>query len=157
MGRGALYYHIRSKEDLLWECHNRHVDPMLDLALELEAAAIPAREKLRALSHRLVEIIARYQAYITVFYREMTALSPERMAELVKKRRAFEDAIERIIRQGIEAGELRQEDPRMCVLAFLGMHNWVFHWYNRQGRLQPEEIAEIFIGIFLRGMEQLDS
>lgn len=153
LGRGALYYYIQSKEDLLWEIHNRHVDPLLQATMQLEQQKLSPEEKLRALSRQLIETITTYLPYMIVFYREMGALSPERLAKLVEKRRAYEDSIERILREGVQRGDWEIENPRMCVLAFLGMYNWTFQWYNPQGLMKPSEIADTFFQLFLDGIK----
>ena len=84
LGRGALYYYILSKEDLLWEIHKRHVDPLLEATIQLEQQPLTPEEKLRAVSRQLIGIITTYLPYMIVFYREIGALSPERMAKLVE-------------------------------------------------------------------------
>ena len=156
LGRGALYYYILSKEDLLWEIHNRHVDPLLEATIQLEQQPLTPEEKLREVSRQLIETITTYLPYMIVFYREMGALSPERLAKLVEKRRAYEDSIERILREGVQSGDWEIENPRMCVLAFLGTYNWTFQWYNPQGPLKPKEIADTFFQLFLNGIKRRD-
>src|SRR5215469_1990078 len=91
LGRGALYYYIQSKEDLLWEIHNRHVDPLLQATLQLEQQKLSPEEKLRAVSRQLIETIITDLSDMIVFYREMGGRSPERLAKRVEKRRAYED------------------------------------------------------------------
>lgn len=154
LGRGALYYYIQSKEDLLWEIHNWRVDPLLQATIQLEQQPLTPEEKLRALSRQLIETITTYLPYMIVFYREIGALSPERFAKLVEKRRAYEDSIERILREGVRRGDWEIENPRMCVLAFLGMYNWTFQWYNPQGPMKPDEIADTFFQLFLNGIKR---
>jgi TetR/AcrR family transcriptional regulator, cholesterol catabolism regulator len=156
LGRGALYYYITSKEDLLWEIHNWRVDPLLEATIQLEQQPLTPEEKLRAVSRQLIETITMYLPYMIVFYREMGALSPERFAKLVEKRRAYEDSIERILREGVRRGDWEIENPRMCVLAFLGMYNWTFQWYNPQGPMKPDEIADNFFQLFLNGIKRRD-
>ena len=157
LGRGALYYYILSKEDLLWEIHNRHVDPLLEATIRLEQQPLTPEEKLREVSRQLIGTITTYLPYMTVFYREIGALSPERLAKLVEKRRAYEDSIERILREGVRSGEWEIQNPRMSVLAFLGMYNWTFQWYNPQGPMKPDEIADSFFQLFLKGIQRRDS
>lgn len=157
LGRGALYYYILSKEDLLWEIHKRHVDPLLEATIQLEQQSLSPEEKLREVSYKLIETITTYLPYMTVFYREIGAFSPERLANLVEKRRAYEDSIERILCEGVQNGDWEIENPRMCVLAFLGMYNWTFQWYNPQGPMQPPEIADTFFQLFLKGIQRRTS
>ena len=122
--------------------------------MQLEQQPRTPEEKLRKVSRQLIGTITMYLPYMTVFYREIGALSPERLAKLVEKRRAYEDSIERILREGARSGEWEIENPRMCVLAFLGMYNWTFQWYNPQGPMKPDEIADSFFQLFLKGIQR---
>lgn len=157
LGRGALYYHIKSKEDLLWECHSRHVEPVLSFALELEKSGLSAEEKLTALSRRLIKDIAEHKAEVTVFYREVGSLSPERFREAVQMRDTFEDVVGRILLQGAAEGIWDIPDVRMYVMAFLGLHNWTYQWFVPGGRLSAEEVSDIFLRIYLNGIVRPDS
>lgn len=154
LGRGALYYYIKKKEDLLWKAHNDHVDPMIEFARSMASRDCSATEKLQAVSRRLLEAIAEYRDYIVVFYREMNALSPGRLREIIAKRNVFEGLVHDIILEGIRNGEFAPVDSRMAVLAFLGMHNWSYTWFHPDGRLPAAGVAQEFSGIFLRGMSR---
>lgn len=153
LGRGALYYYIKCKEDLLWQAHNDHVDPLIAFGQEIADRDCSATEKLQAVSNRMLKTIAEYRDYIVVFYREMNALPPDRMQEVIAKRNAFEACILQIIQAGIDRGEFAPVDGRMAVLAFLGMHNWTYTWFSPQGRLSGAQVAEQFSQIFLKGIQ----
>ena len=55
-----------------------------------------------------------------------------------------------LLQQGIDAGELRHDlDVKVTGYAILGMCNWVYRWYNPEGKLPAEAIATIFTKIIL--------
>src|SRR4051794_2246394 len=81
IGKGALYHHIGSKEEILYEIHTRFADPILAFGKAvLETEASPS-EKLVRISRELFNLIAEYRDYVAVFYREVNALSPERFRD----------------------------------------------------------------------------
>lgn len=152
LGKGALYHHIGSKEEVLYEIHNRFVDPMLELGADVLASQATAREKLRRIGDELLALIARYQDYVTVFYREVNSLSGDRLDEVRTKRREFEGMVDKVIAEGVASGEFHELPVHLTTLAFLGMYNYTYAWYNPNGRMQTDEIARYFGRIFLDGL-----
>src|SRR5690349_17923944 len=56
--RGALYYHIGSKEDLLYNLSKRHVEEALSRGQKVVDSDLHPVEKLRALAREHVQTIA---------------------------------------------------------------------------------------------------
>jgi len=42
-------------------------------------------------------------------------------------------------------------DSKILMWAILGMCNWVYKWYSREGRLSTSEIGEIFYQVLREG------
>src|SRR5579863_8412159 len=75
LGRGALYYYIDSKENLLALIHDRvivHVLAAGDKAVNLPGSA---SDKLRFLGRELIQIITLYPDHCWVFLHEYRSLS----------------------------------------------------------------------------------
>jgi AcrR family transcriptional regulator len=153
LGKGALYHHIESKNELLYHIHERVVNPLLnETARSLRPDMDPA-ETLRTISRVLMQIIIDYRPYVTVFLHEWRALSGARLEEILEKRSQYERYIDDALQRGIDSGAFRVADVPLARLAFLGMHNYSYQWLDPAGRLRPEEIAANFTDIFLRGIE----
>jgi AcrR family transcriptional regulator len=152
IGKGALYHHIGSKEEILYEIHTRFADPILEFGKTVLASDATASEKLTRIGRGLLSLIHQYQDYVTIFYREVGSLSEELFQNVRVKRREFERVIDRIIEDGIASGEFRPLPVHLTTLAFLGMHNYSYAWYQPHGALSDEEIAKHFADIFLSGL-----
>src|SRR5699024_4611127 len=76
--RGALYYHIGSKEELLYDLSRRHVEEALERGRTVVEAELPPLEKFRALARAHMETVAARQSEVLVVLREMHALTGER-------------------------------------------------------------------------------
>jgi hypothetical protein len=59
-----------------------------------------------------------------------------------------------IIERGVREEVFRPVDPRMTVLGLIGMCNWMVRWYRPDGRLTPDQIAEHFFDLVLRGLDR---
>jgi AcrR family transcriptional regulator len=151
LGRGALYHHIRSKEDLLYEISVLHVDELIADADNVVESDLACSEKLRTLSRLLMRNIAENVADWTVFFNEVNTLSPPNRGAVVARREQYEALWARVITDGMAAGEFRDVDP-VIVKGVLGMHNYSYLWIRRRGRLAPEALAALFSDVLLNGL-----
>ena len=151
LGRGALYYHIGSKENLLYELSARHVQEMVDYGEALLSSPLAAEERFRRLSRRLMRVIADNLPELTVFFREINSFSGERHDRMVELRARFEQVWLQIIGQGEDEGVFQHGDE-LTVKAVLGMHNYSYLWIHPTGPLSPEQIADRFCDVLLHGL-----
>jgi AcrR family transcriptional regulator len=154
LGRGALYYYIDSKENLLSLIHDRVIVQVIaagEKALALEGSAA---DRLRFLGHQLVGIIAEFPDHVWVFLHEFRSLHDEAADEFRKNRRTFERAIERILVEGVDAGEFEIANTRLAALGWLGLHNYMYIWHHPGGPFTVDLIADNFADIYLRGVQK---
>jgi TetR/AcrR family transcriptional regulator, cholesterol catabolism regulator len=154
IGKGSIYHHISSKEEILFEIHNRFVDPMLEYARAAVADERPAAEALRSLSCEMLTIIARYRAHCEIFVREMKSLGPDRLKQVRQKRRQLETLVAQLIQRGIDSGEFKDEPVKDATMAFMGMHVHTYMWFRPRMDRSPEEISDRFCRIFLEGLRR---
>ncbi|MCW2688736.1 MAG: regulatory protein TetR [Mycobacterium sp.] len=152
IGKGAFYHHVGSKEEILFEIHNRFVDPMLVYGRDILDADLPPYEALRSLGQRSILNIAVHREHCAVFIREMMALGPERLEQVRSKRREFRDIVAELLQRGVDSGEFKPVPVGIATQAFLALHNYVYTWMREDGEFTPEDIAEIFDRIFLEGI-----
>ena len=119
---GLIYHYFSSKDDLLESIFQDNWSIFLKVLEELHAdASLPAVEKLARVAGLLVDALQVVPATMQVIIREVS-----RSARFVQpeKLRAFDaafDAIEAIIGQGQEAGQIDAEiDRRVAAHMFMG-------------------------------------
>lgn len=151
LGRGALYYHIGSKENLLYEMSVRHVQEMVDYGQALLTSPLGVEERFRRLSRKLMRVIADNLPELTVFFREVNSFGDERRERMVELREQFENLWLRLLRDGEAEGLFRHGDA-LTVKAVLGMHNYSYLWIDPAGSLTPEEVADRFCDLLLHGL-----
>lgn len=150
LGRGALYHHIGSKEDLLYEISMEHVINLLRTGKEILARDLSAEEKLRLLARSLMLTIADNLPELTVFFADARDLRGRRRREVWQKREDFEALWTAILEQGEQEGKFQHVDP-LLVKGILGMFNYSYLWLRPHGR-KPEEIADTFSDVVIRGL-----
>lgn len=150
--RGALYYHIGSKDELLFDVLRGHIDDVCAAAEAIAAdPATPPVEKLTRLIHAHVRIIATQQEQVAIWIRDGNALGDARRAELQARRDRVEDAWRRIVEEGAAAGVFRTAD-HVTVNGLLGMVNMVYLWFRPDGPQTPEAIADRFTELVTDGL-----
>jgi AcrR family transcriptional regulator len=151
-GKGAFYYYIGSKEELLAAIHDRVMDEVLVGADRVVAAGGTPSEQLAMLGTELLDVIHRYPDHVWVFLHEFPALTDERAEQFRTRRREYERHVEDVIRAGVEADEFRAVDPWLTARAWLGMHNYTYLWLKAGGSISANDVAQPFADIFLRGI-----
>ena len=152
LGRGALYYYIESKENLLALIHDRVIADVIAAGETAVAREGTASERLRFLGRELIHIIVSYPDHVWVFLHEFRSLQGEAIEEFRSSRRTFERVIEQILPDGVDAGEFDVGNVRLASLGWLGLHNYIYIWFHESGSFTPEEVAECFSDLFLRGI-----
>jgi TetR/AcrR family transcriptional regulator, cholesterol catabolism regulator len=152
--KGAFYYHFESKDDLLYQIHEKFISYELEHAEEILQRGLPPREALRSLIINLVESIVLFQPEVTVFFRDMHRLSPGKFESIKKERDRYESYFGRVIEQGQEADEFRTDvSAKIQTLALFGMCNWMYKWYRSGGRESPRQIGKDLASLLLSGIE----
>src|SRR5215468_8603395 len=135
IGKGALYYYIGSKEQLLVAIHDRVMDEVMLGADRVAGTGGSPPAQLARLGEELLDVIHRYPDHVWVFLHEFPALTGERAATFRERRGQYEQRVEAVLRAGVESGEFRDVDPWLTARAWLGMHNYTYLWLKAGGRL----------------------
>lgn len=153
--KGTFYYYFSSKEELLMDIHLGYIDGLLyNQDHILKDTSKSFKEKLSANVYMLITNITTQGAAAKIFFREMNNLSPEHLKIIEQKRDQFRLNIEGLIRAGMENGELRADlNASIITMGILGITNWSYQWFNPDGNCTDEEVAEIFVEMILKGIQ----
>ena len=152
VSKAAIYYHVASKEDIVFRCYQR----VMDLGMEgLDHArarsAAPDEELKMALSHYIKGLTDQWSGAMVLF--DERVLSPRQHARIVRRRDEYERRLRDIITRGIAAGVFAPCDPKLVGFAILGSVNWILKWHNPAGERSPKEIAEAISSYLVRGLQ----
>ncbi len=150
--KAALYYYIQSKEEVLWEIVDQTMCTAERRMETLMQQEMPVLERLKQIIYNQILNVQDDAPYMTIFFNEKVHLSPEKLAIIHARQRNYEESIATVIRQGIAEGVLEPVDALLTAYGILGMINWIIYWFDPNGTCKPEEIAELYVGIILRGI-----
>jgi len=149
LGAGALYHHIGSKEQLLFDICRPHVEEVLQLGEQLlEDHDLSAREKLQRLARKHMRNVAERRVEMRVTLREIDSLTGKRRAQMQALRDRVEQVWEQVVDEGRKSGEFDGIDP-LFVKVVLGALNYSVLWYRSDGTLSPDEIADRTMALIL--------
>jgi AcrR family transcriptional regulator len=157
MQKASLYYHIESKEDLLYLICKYSLETIRsDVEGAIKSVSDPL-ERIQALIRAHIESMLRDQDQHSTTLAEMHSLSQERLTLVLSLRDAYEELVRSVLRDAQKAGALRGDiDVKYLRLSLLGLLNRVLVWYRRSGPLTPGEIGDLLASIFLTGAALVD-
>jgi TetR/AcrR family transcriptional regulator, cholesterol catabolism regulator len=154
LGKGALYYYVESKENLLYLIHDRVMTYFLAQSKAIVEHGGSAIEQLQRLGELQLQTIAAYPHHVRVFLHEHQALTGERARQFSKSRREFELIVEGVLAAGVRQEEIEVQNVQLAALGFIGMHNYTYLWFGTAGNpFSAEEIARNYLDILVNGLK----
>ena len=151
LGRGALYYHINSKEELLYEIVKKYIKDLVVEGSHIARSEQPAPDRVKALSRHLINTIANNLCELTVCFREVNSLTGKRHQEVTRLHSQYEAIWSKVVADGMAAGKFRTLPP-VALKGILGMYFHSFIWLRPSGLNRPDEVADIFSDLVLRAI-----
>jgi AcrR family transcriptional regulator len=140
--RPALYYYVKSKEELLEKLVTEITgSSAAGISAIARRADLGPAAKLHAIMTTSVLRQARYATRFQLLIRSEADLKDNLARAHEAGRRAVLKAVARVIDQGIDAGVFRPVDARIAALGLLGMNNWVAWWFRPDGKDDAETVA----------------
>ena len=156
ISRVTLYRYCPSKKELLVRIFERAMSFYQHDLRRICTQPIPAEEKLRQIVRHQIRLIVERRNILIVFFSEESHLPEEMIHRVRAERRAYDDLIEGVIAEGIQAGRFAPLPPKLVAFAILGMCNWLYQWYQPDGPLSADEIARSFIALVEGGYLRAD-
>ncbi|WP_246272387.1 TetR/AcrR family transcriptional regulator [Amycolatopsis acididurans] len=155
--RPALYYYVKSKDELLAKLVTEVTNgPLNELKELVEQADLDAVGQLRAIVEIIVRRRATQPARFRLLIRSEAELPEELTAAYDESRRAVLKTVAEVIEDGIRAGQFRPVDARVAALGVLGMCNWVAWWFNPGGRDNEEAVTDQFAEMAIAALRRAD-
>lgn len=146
-----LYHYFDGKNDLLFYCQDRALDRMLDAVNAARKESPAATDRLRmvftAHLQTLLDDIEGATAHL-----QIESLPPALRSKIVKKRDRYEQALRKLIAEGIRAGELVEMNPAIVVRAMLGALNWTVTWFRPEGADSASAVGDVISRFLVRGI-----
>lgn len=150
----SFYNHFDSKESILKEICFRMADEFFKgIELVINEEKLPDKILEKAIKSHIKVITANTDAS-AVFFHDWRYLSEPFLAEFKELRRNYENIFRKIIRDGMTNETFDKLDETFTVLTIFSSLNWVYEWYDPNGKFTPDQIAENLSKLILDGMRK---
>jgi AcrR family transcriptional regulator len=142
--KSLIYHYFKSKEDILFAVMSRHLDDLLDIAVDEGSLPI---ERIRELTHGFMAAYVEAADFQKVLLNELDNLPPQARSDIVKRQRLLITRVERDIAHlhpAAEKGELRAR-----TMLYFGMINWAHTWFRLDGEITPGRLADLAVDTML--------
>lgn len=153
MKGGSLYYHYTGKNEILFAILDEGNRRLLDAADRVtRSKSRDAPGLLRRLVHEHVRILADDPAQFMVVTRELKRLKGARRGEIMAQRDRYERIIQGVLHQGIRDRTIRRCNVKVVSYGLIAFLNGVASWFNPDGALSIERIADEYADVLLEGL-----
>jgi TetR/AcrR family transcriptional regulator, cholesterol catabolism regulator len=146
---GSLFFHFRSKEEILLSLLEGGLRRAVDILERHLAKADSPREKLSAILHgHLQAILDEERDAFYVVLRDWRTLSPNSRKKVIALRDEYENRIAESLNDLARSG-LISRNTRLFRLFLLGALNWTVQWYRPDGDLSIAQLADSFLDLMV--------
>ena len=149
LSKAALYYYVKSKEEILYECHILMYDAMDAAIKSVRGQGENGLDKLKLLYGAFAALMTRDGLTLLA---DVDSLKGAFQDNVLARRAKIERAVTRIVEQGMKDGSIKKADVKITVFFFMGALNWLNVWYEQGGRLSGDKIAAQFVAQMSRGI-----
>lgn len=148
----GLYHYCRSKEELLFLIQDNCFGRVLErLEKQLEEIQDPVT-KLSVFIENHLSFFAANMAEMKVLSHEAESLRGELHAHVSTRKDKYTKLARKILQEVQDSRENQQPiDLTVATYALFGMMNWIYNWYDPQGKLKVHHLAEHLTQLFLGG------
>jgi len=150
--KASLYHHVSSKQEILLLILDRALELLLERISAITVLNIPADKKLQLMMREYMKILVENQDLAAVLLFEHRSLERKQHARHVPNRDKFEQLWKELITDGVKTKIFNCDDPALATRALLGIMNWTMTWYNPDGPLTIEQIADQYSNMMLNGL-----
>lgn len=146
-----LYYYLKNKEDLLFECSRIATEELHAMLDEVRRAEVSGWDRLALLFRGYARVMTTEFGICLIRNTAPGSLSERGRERLWVGRRRLNREVEQIIAQGIADQSIRPCDPIALSFALFGAFNWMTFWFRPDGPMSAEQLSQHFLDIFARG------
>jgi TetR/AcrR family transcriptional regulator, cholesterol catabolism regulator len=148
----GLYHYCRSKEELLFLIQDNCFGRVLErLEKQLEEVDDPIA-KLSLFIENHLSFFAANMAEMKVLSHEAESLRGDLHAHVSTRKDNYTKLARKILQEVQDASENTQPvDLTVATYALFGMMNWIYNWYDPEGKLKVHDLAQQLTQLFLGG------
>jgi len=148
----GLYHYCKSKEELLFLIQDNCFGRVLErLEQRLQDVEDPIA-KLGIFIENHLSFFAANMAEMKVLSHEAESLGGDLYTHVSTRKDNYTKLARKILREVQETDNSKEPiDLTVATYALFGMMNWIYNWYDPQGKLKVSDLADNIMKLFLNG------
>jgi len=148
----GLYHYCKSKEELLFLIQDNCFGRVLErLEQRLEGVTDPVT-KLGIFIENHLSFFAANMAEMKVLSHEAESLGGDLYTHVSTRKDKYTKLARQILREVQETQQSQEPiDLTVATYALFGMMNWIYNWYDPQGKLNVSDLASNVMRLYLNG------
>lgn len=147
----TIYHYFANKDEVMFECVRRGLESIRETAAKAAESRGSGRQRLKAL-------LTDYALIMTKDFGKCVTLTLDSQlsSESRKRFRSMKREIDGVVRSVLEAGiadcSLTASNPQLATFTITGALNWIARWYEPDGALSAQAVAEGAVETLLAGL-----
>ena len=146
----ALYYYVKNKEELVYQCYLRAAELGRDAMDQARNDGAKGFDQAFLYIRYHVEIMVGDQGPVAIMS-EIPSLKRSHRNEILQVSRQHSAGFEQLLARGIDDGSIKPCDVRMTGNAIMGSINWIPKWFHGKASAATQIRSE-FPEILMRGL-----
>jgi len=148
----ALYYYVKSKEEMLFRIQYHTFDSIVRGLKEKTRGVNDPVEKICLLVNNHLEHFLTHINELKVCSHELESLTGPAFRKVLEVRREYFRITLNIIKEIKKKRGAPGLDPHLAALHLFGMLNWIYMWYDREKNPSGEKLSGQLCALFLDGL-----
>jgi AcrR family transcriptional regulator len=156
--KAGLYHYIQSKENLLLEIMSYGMDLFEEQVLSQVIEIADPLERLKTCMAKNIRLVTRgWSKEITIILHEHATLHGPAAKQINARKKRYVRFLEDSFQEAVDKGLIRKVNPKIAAFSFLGMVLWIYKWFQPDGKLTDDEVAEGMIDLLFKGLAPTSS
>lgn len=152
LSRGALYHYFNSKEAILCNILDDHLERFLEMIEKVMATGLDPADQLRCVTREIVRFNSECPDEQVLILNDINQLAAQDRDRMQGLQRMILDRVCDLLIRLDKNGKITTANKRVYTMMYFGIVNYTFAWYDPKGRVSPDEFAELACDLFLNGL-----
>lgn len=150
----SLYNHIQSKAEILQAICFKVANEFISRLEAVESSNAPTLEKMETIIRFHIRMMIDQFDYVYISDHEWRHLPEPYLSNFLNQRRSYRKRLSDIISQGIQLGEMRQEEPYVSVLVILSAISGIESWHRSRKTISSEILELNMVNFLIEGLKK---
>lgn len=155
LAKATVYHHYPTKAAILFEIHSIFMRTLEEGMTTIQSSDAGPQERMRAIIHELWRVMVTHRPHVQIFFEEWRHLDAEHIMDLKRRRDRYfgfvRDTVAEVWPEG-DNDDTSRARVDVVTLGIFGMCNWGYQWFNPDGPLPAETIADEYADLMITAL-----